>query len=105
MVGAVGSQQWDRSSRAVRPGRNRCRLPIGSGRKYDLVCANLIFDLLLKEAKRIVSRLKPEGVLVLAGILRAQFPMVRAAYEKHGLRLIVFKAEKEWAGGAFGSRG
>src|SRR6266567_868763 len=26
MVGAVGSQQWDRSSRAVRPGRQGCRV-------------------------------------------------------------------------------
>ena len=77
------------------------RLPMGRGRKYDLVCANLIFDLLLAERERILSRVKPGATLVLAGILRSQFPPVRKAYEEWGLRLASFKAEKEWASGAF----
>jgi len=76
--------------------------PIGSRQKHDVICANLIFDLLLEASARIASRLKPGGVLVLAGILRAQFPQVRAEYEKRGLRLIRSKAENEWVGGAFG---
>ena len=84
--------------------RDLLREPIRSRRKYDLVCANLIFDLLLEGSARIASRLKPDGVLVLAGILRAQFPQVRSEYEKHGLRLIRSKAENEWVAGAFGWR-
>ena len=80
------------------------RQPLRSQRNYDLVCANLIFDLLLEGSARIVNRLKPGGVLVLAGILRAQFPQVRKQYEKHGLRLICSKAENEWVAGTFGWR-
>ena len=80
------------------------RRPLDRGRQYDLICANLIFDLLLSQKQRIVSRLKPGGVLVLAGILRSQFPQVRAAYGKCGLRMTAFKAEKEWASGAFSAR-
>ena len=82
--------------------RDLTGLPVRNARKYDLVCANLIFDLLLTEKRRILSRLKSRGVLVLAGILRSQFPQVRAAYEHAGLRLTSFKAENEWASGAFG---
>ena len=79
--------------------------PLRSRRKFDLVCANLIFDVLLEGSARIASRLKPAGVLVLAGILRAQFPQVRREYEKRGLRMIRSKAENEWVAGAFGWRG
>ncbi len=81
--------------------RDLARLPLRSGLKYDLICANLIFDLLLAEKARILNRLKPGGVLVLAGILRSQFPLVRAAFEKSRLRVLRSKAEKEWASGAF----
>jgi len=77
------------------------RMRIGGPRKYDVVCANLISDLLKRECRRIVSWLKPEGVLVLAGILESQFPQVRKVYGKQGLRLISFQVEKEWASGAF----
>jgi ribosomal protein L11 methyltransferase len=77
------------------------RWPLPAKREYDLVCANLIFDLLVAQADRIVKRLKPGGVLVLAGILRSQFAGVRKEYEKRGLRLLNSKTEKEWASGAF----
>src|SRR6185436_18056532 len=80
------------------------RLPMRGGRRYDLICANLISDLLLKETKRIVAQLTPGGVLVLAGILRAEFSKVRSAYEVCGLRRICYKAQKEWASGAFATR-
>jgi len=81
--------------------RNLIRLPLRSSLKYDLICANLIFDLLLAEKARILNRLKPGGVLVLAGILRSQFPLVRAAFEKSRLHLLRSKTEKEWTSGAF----
>jgi len=77
------------------------RSPLRAERQYDLVCANLIFDLLVAQADRIVNRLKPGGVLVLAGILRSQFTGVRKEYEKRGLRLLNSRTEKEWASGAF----
>lgn len=80
------------------------RLPLKSRRRYDLVCANLICDLLLAERERILNRLAPGGVLVLAGILRTQFAEVCAAYEKAGLRLIAGRRENEWESGAFRRR-
>jgi ribosomal protein L11 methyltransferase len=69
--------------------------------KYDLICANLLADLLLTERKRIVSLLKPEGRLVLAGILKLQFRDVQRAYEGAGLRLVARRGEDEWKSGAF----
>ncbi|MGZ5505984.1 MAG: 50S ribosomal protein L11 methyltransferase [Limisphaerales bacterium] len=65
----------------------------------DLICANLIYDMLVQEAKRICSWLKPGGKLVLAGILCEQFPQVRAAYERFGLNLVRSKMHNEWHSG------
>ena len=81
--------------------RDLTRLPLKSHVRYDLVCANLIYDLLLAESERILNRLKPDGNLVLAGILATQFPKVQSHYEKLGLKLVATKVEKEWQSGRF----
>ena len=70
-------------------------------RTFDLVCANLISNLLLAERERIIARVAPGGTLVLAGILKTEFARVQSGFEKSGLRLIRRKDEKEWASGAF----
>jgi len=69
--------------------------------KYDLVCANLISNLLIAERRRIMAQLNCGGILVLAGILRPEFPEVQRAYEALGLQLFRCKTEKEWRSGAF----
>jgi ribosomal protein L11 methyltransferase len=77
------------------------KLPLKPARQYDLVCANLISNLLIAERRRIVNRLKPGGTLVLAGILAAEFGEVQAAFEKLGLKLAAKRVENEWCSGAF----
>ncbi|GDY21731.1 ribosomal protein L11 methyltransferase [Verrucomicrobiota bacterium] len=77
------------------------KVPVGSRARYDVVCANLIFDLLIAECERVVNRVKPDGVLVLAGILETQFERVVAAYAGQGLRLVATQVEKEWQSGSF----
>ncbi len=77
------------------------KLPLKPTRQYDLVCANLIFNLLIAEKKRIVNRLKLGGTLVLAGILAVEFGEVQAAFEKLGLKLVAKRVENEWCSGSF----
>ncbi len=77
------------------------RLPAASARKYDFICANLISPLLVAERERIKNRLAPGGTLVLAGILKREFPAVRRAYEQSGLRFVAGQTEKEWRSGTF----
>ena len=77
------------------------KLPLNSRRKYDLICANLISNLLLAERSRLLNRLEKSGRLILAGILRTEFAVVQKAYEKAGLRLVAHRIEKEWQSGAF----
>ena len=83
--------------------RDVTKLPLRSAKKYDFICANLISTLLMAERRRILSRLKPNGVLVLAGILNNEFALVQRDYERAGLRLIASRVEKEWRSGAFQS--
>jgi ribosomal protein L11 methyltransferase len=77
------------------------KLPRKPARRFDLVCANLISNLLLQEREKIIARVADGGTLVLAGILQTEFPQVRAAFEAQGLKLVRHRDEKEWASGAF----
>ena len=69
--------------------------------QYDVVCANLTHDLLLSQAQRLTRLTRPDGLLVLAGILDKQFAAVQAAYEGLGLTLSAVRTEREWRSGAF----
>jgi ribosomal protein L11 methyltransferase len=77
------------------------RLPLRPPQTYDLVCANLISNLLIAERRRIVAQLKRGGRLVLAGILKSEFATVQTAFEDLGLELAAAKSEKEWRSGSF----
>lgn len=77
------------------------RLPVTGPRTYDVICANLILDLLRAERERLLNRLGADGTLILAGLLRSQFPLIRAAYETAGLKLVSHHVGKEWESGAF----
>lgn len=72
-----------------------------SRQKYDVICANVEFDVLKSEHSKVIHRLKPQGLLVLAGILKKQFPAILDTYTKAGLKLVAEKAKKEWHSGAF----
>ena len=77
------------------------RLPLKPARQYDLVCANLISNLLIAERQRIANRLKRDGTLVLAGILAAEFSEVERAFAGVGLKLVASRVENEWYSGSF----
>ena len=77
------------------------KLPVKAAKQYDLVCANLISNLLKAERRRIVSRLKNGGTLVLAGILAAEFKEVEVAFAGLKLKLVACRVENEWCSGAF----
>lgn len=82
--------------------RDLTKSPPRSRQKYNLICANLIANLLLAERNRILNRLSPAGTLVVAGILKTEFPQVRAAYSRAGCALLAERIEAEWQAGAFG---
>jgi ribosomal protein L11 methyltransferase len=80
------------------------RLPRRAERQYSVVCANLVSRLLLHQHPRLLARLRPDGVLVAAGILNVEFAQVQRVLERARLRLLAARTEGEWRSGAFGWR-
>ena len=66
---------------------------------FDLVIANIIAPTLLELASRLTARLKPNGCLILSGILVEQLSQVRQTYEQYGLQISEPLIDGEW--GAF----
>jgi ribosomal protein L11 methyltransferase len=81
------------------------RVPKKPKQRYSVVCANLIYDLLIAERDRLLSRVAPGGSLVLAGILETQFGVVRKAFEAAGWKLVAATTDKEWRSGTFREKG
>jgi ribosomal protein L11 methyltransferase len=77
------------------------KIPREVRQKFDVICANLISDLLISEANRLIARLKPSAHLIVAGILSTQFHEVQTAFESKGLHLLDSKVEREWQSGLF----
>jgi len=77
------------------------KLPARPARQYDLICANIISNVLLAARPQIIRRLKPGGTLVLAGILATEFSEIERAFVRSGLKLAASEAKKEWHSGSF----
>ena len=80
--------------------RDLTKMPLG-GRQFDVVCANLMSELLVAEKAKLASWLAPAGRLVLAGILEKQFPEVEAAFCSFGMELIAAESFEDWRSGTF----
>lgn len=76
------------------------KMPPG-GRQFDVVCANLMSELLVAEKDKLASWLAPTGRLVLAGVLLEQFAQVEAAFCGLGMELVAAESLDEWRSGAF----
>jgi ribosomal protein L11 methyltransferase len=68
-----------------------------AGRTFDCIVANILANPLIEMAPSVVARLRPEGVLILSGILREQADKVAAAYQKEGLGVPAISHDNEWS--------
>ncbi|MBE6390617.1 MAG: methyltransferase domain-containing protein [Lentisphaerae bacterium] len=73
----------------------------GIPEKYDLVCANILGHLLITFRFNIASWVKPEGKLVLAGILKSDFDKVSGSFAELGFAELERETIGEWTGGLF----
>jgi ribosomal protein L11 methyltransferase len=70
-------------------------------KSYDLVAANILAHILRENREKIVSFVKPEGKLILAGILTSDFENTAKCFCELGLKQIDSFTEKEWTSGLF----
>ncbi|NOQ45559.1 MAG: hypothetical protein GQ559_02625 [Desulfobulbaceae bacterium] len=72
---------------------------------FQLICANIVHDVLVGMAPRFQDLLAPGGRIVLAGILGGeQEKSIEKIYGKLGLMLQQSKHEEEWAALLLGAR-
>lgn len=65
--------------------------------KYDVVTANILADVLIALAPHIVPAMKPEGILIMSGILDEREKDVEQAARKAGLQIVEVTHQNEWA--------
>jgi ribosomal protein L11 methyltransferase len=66
------------------------------GQEFDLILANLTADVIIPLSPEFPQVLKPQGALIVSGVLREQTDDVRAALESQNLSLIEMMPEGEW---------
>ena len=105
-LGYAPVEAWDFDPVAVGVARRNAeqnglgQAPPG-GRQFDVVCANLMSELLVAEKAKLASWLAPTGRLVLAGVLLEEFAQVEAAFCGLGMELVGAESLDEWRSGAF----
>lgn len=66
--------------------------------RYDLICANIVHDVLVDMAPELKRLLAPGGRIVLAGILcGSQEKNIGRVYGEQGMRMVRSEHEDEWA--------
>ncbi|WP_084418104.1 50S ribosomal protein L11 methyltransferase [Henriciella litoralis] len=68
---------------------------------YDLIFANILFRPLVGLCPKIVGLTAPGGHVILSGLLTHQEPLVRRAYEGHGLALVHRVRRDGWSAMVF----
>ena len=71
-------------------------LDVFEGRSYDVILANINRHVLLKQAKVLPTYLKPNGQLLMSGILKEDRDLVLSTYEQSGLALREEFGRGEW---------
>ena len=74
------------------------------GQDFDAVLANLTADVIVPLAADFAKVIKPQGTLIVSGVLREQAEEVRAALGEHGFEVIEAKPDHEWITLALRSR-
>jgi ribosomal protein L11 methyltransferase len=93
---AVAAENIAKNGLAERIAVSATDLSAVSG-SFDLICANILHDVLIDMAPAIAGRLTAQGSVVLAGILRGeQEENIVRVYGKHGLSLLQTAYEDEW---------
>ena len=64
--------------------------------QYDLICANIIAQVITAIMPDIAARLAPEGHAILSGIIEERLPDIYAALDEHNLERIKKINEDEW---------
>jgi ribosomal protein L11 methyltransferase len=66
------------------------------GQTYDLVIANIISSILIKLAKPLAEAIKPDGRLLLSGVIEQHIERVRETFGEEGLTVLEERQQGDW---------
>jgi ribosomal protein L11 methyltransferase len=66
------------------------------GQEFDVALANLTADVIIPFAADFAQVVRPQGALIVSGILREQGDEVKSALEKQSFKVIEEKPDGEW---------
>ena len=64
--------------------------------QYQVICANIVADIVIRMAPDVAQFLAPGGVLIASGIIESREEEVRAALAAGGLSVVETDHEKDW---------
>ncbi len=68
------------------------------GGKYDLICANIVADIIIRMTPDVGEYLADGGVLLASGIIAERCADVVAAFEKQGFEVVETLLDNDWCG-------
>lgn len=67
-----------------------------SGRRYDIVVANILADVIIPLSAKVGQYLKPDGIFIASGIINTKEAAVREALASHEFDIIEVTYMKDW---------
>ena len=74
------------------------------GGKYDIICANIVADIIIRMSGEVASFMKDDGVLLASGIISSRGDDVVKALEAGGLKVIDSHTDNDWCAFAFAKK-
>ena len=68
------------------------------GGAYDLVCANIVADIIIRMTPDVGKYMKEGAVLLASGIIAERCEDVTACFEAHGFKVIELLTDNDWCG-------
>jgi len=68
------------------------------GGRYDLVCANIVADIIIRMTPDVGQYLKDDGVLLASGIIAERCDDVINCFERHGFEIVECLTDNGWCG-------
>lgn len=71
------------------------------GTNFDIVCANIVADVLLKMSDRFSLFLKPQGKLIVSGIISPRLDEIIESIKQNRFELIEIRQKDDWSAASF----
>ncbi len=68
------------------------------GGQYDLVCANIVADIIIRMTPDVGKYMKDNAVLLASGIIAERCDDVVACFEQNGFRVVELMTDNDWCG-------